>query len=60
MHFFHSATDHSATKDVLLAEIQRLKATIVEMEVRFSKLLKKSVDKEWCSKVSLAEKQNKK
>ena len=59
MHFFHSATDHSATEDGLLAENQRLKATIVEMEVRFSKLLKKSVDKEWCSKVSLAENKTK-
>ena len=44
----------------MLAENQRLKATIVEMEVRFSKLLRKSVDKELCSKVSLEEKQNKK
>ena len=44
----------------MLAENQCLKATIVDMEVRFSELLNKSVDKEWCSKVSLAENQNEK
>ena len=57
-YFFHSATDYE--KDGLLAENQRLKATIVDMEVRFSELLKKFVDKGRCYKVIVAEKHNEK
>jgi len=51
------SADHE--EDGLRAENQRLKATIVDMEVRFSELLKKCVDKEWWYKVSLAVKKKK-